>query len=149
MSNTHEESFPFKSLPFDLLIFIINFYVQPDVAFLCLRISKVFNRRLDRDKIIYRYLKKRSYDAGVSEANESAFCPLCNLNFQKWNKGHKKDDEQLQIQIKNHMIKHRRAQQTGKKMQMFSARPGPCDLCNAPYQAKHGCMMYFKKEEVV
>ena len=38
---------------------------------------------------------------------------------------------------------------TGKKMQMFSARPGPCDLCNAPYQAKHGCMMYFKKEEVV
>lgn len=121
----------FCKLPSDLQILIINELVDPYVSILFLRVTKTLKQKLNRDLIIYRYLKKKSYDTYEEAHKEDKYCHLCNMPAYR--------DANL---LKTHMEKHKRT--PNKKFQMYKITP-PCELCNVPKGYFHKCLLKTKR----
>jgi len=120
----------FTELFSDLQILIINKFVAPEVSLLFLSVSKFFNSRLNRDMIIYRYLKKKSYDNWFVFVRGSIHCEICYMVTNSSNT------------MKIHMEKHKK--NPNKKLQKHK-KPESCELCDVPYVSnKHKCLLRTK-----
>jgi len=124
--NMEEFAKLFFKLPADLQILIVNEYVDPYVSILFLRVCKPFHKKLNRDLIIYRYLKQKSYDEYLSRSKNVIFCEICNLHTE---------DKNI---MRKHMDKHKN--NPNKKFQMFK-KLHPCELCEAPKGYGHKCLL--------
>lgn len=106
--------------PRDIWVLLINEYFDGIAAFNCLRVCKLFNKYVARDKIIPKYLRQRIYEdhREYIEDIENRMCKICNQILS---------DESA---LRKHINKH--TKNSNKKI-VFVKPPPSCNYCEVPY----------------
>ena len=109
--------------PKDIWVLLINEYFDGVAAFNCLRVCKLFNRYVKRDKVIPKYLRQKIYEEHREyiEDIERRMCKICQQVLDK------------ESMLKRHVEKHKKGRIQKHKI------PLPCNYCQVPY------IKYFKK----